>query len=535
MSQFSKISNLHDGTDRWRICGRVVRKWNVFHKIAPSDLFCITMILVDEEGNKIQASMLNKSLLDHYRQRLVEGQSYFIANFEVSLNNNQYKATTHPFKITFSQQTFVKDEVANIPPYKFDFLPLSEIMKQTESSYIDYLFDAVGLVTSIGGLEEYRKDNETKNKLRMVLSDNEGHDVECILFDECSTNAFMNHLEITDHPAVAVFNLARIGFSEDGRPQICSSFNATRVSFNPSIKEVKDLILSAKDRSPVIGSSSQFSQSQSTTPTVTSMMNNNRRISIAEIHDQEAEGSFLIFCTVVKLETRHGWTYDGCAKCATKPKEVNESLYCPNCKKKPQSIEPKLKIHYTVADKSRKASVIFWDKLAVQLIQRSAAEMKLILNQEERAYDFPDQLDSIIGKKLLLKLKINQYNKDFPNSSISVTQYTECEDLTGQFNDASQEVNGQGATGITQSGMEDIDCTVVETPAPEKIIASQVVGLDDLTITQIASKLPIKGKRKIACKRISIPQKEVKSNEVLPSSSSSSVQKPMKVIKQEKS
>lgn len=59
----------------------------------------------------------------------------------------------------------------------------------------------------------------------------------------------------------------------------------------------------------------------------------------------------------------------------------------------------------------------------------------------KREYDVPDELDSVLGKKVLLKLKRNEYNARHPSASISVVHYVLCEDLMDQFMDDSQDVS----------------------------------------------------------------------------------------------
>ncbi|XP_028753464.1 uncharacterized protein LOC114713054 [Neltuma alba] len=244
-----------------------------------------------------------------------------------------------------------------------------------------------------------------------------------------------------ENPVVVVISLARVAFSDDGYPQLCSSFSATRVIFNPTLTVVKKLIERSKDKfSPSLTSLSQQMPPQSSQPSASTMMRNNRRMDISDIENEAGEEAFIITCKVIKLETRHGWTYDGCSKCASKPKDDNGSLHCSLCKKKPVLVEPKLKVHYVVEDHSGKTSVIFWDKLAVQLFKKNALEMKLTLIQEQREYDFLFELDELVGKRMILKLKLNDYNRKHPHSSISVVQYTLCEDLIEQFTKASAEV-----------------------------------------------------------------------------------------------
>ena len=41
----------------------------------------------------------------------------------------------------------------------------------------------------------------------------------------------------------------------------------------------------------------------------------------------------------------------------------------------------RMKVHYLVGDDSGTASVIFWDRLAMQLIGKSARELKLKLDE----------------------------------------------------------------------------------------------------------------------------------------------------------
>lgn len=181
-----------------------------------------------------------------------------------------------------------------------------------------------------------------------------------MLFDECSTNSFVNYVENTKTPIIAVVLLARIGFSEEGRLQVYSSFNATKVQFKPCIKEVKDIIEGAKDcLSPVVSFLSQNMTPMTSQSSTSSMMHNTPIIDISQIPDQEADTSFLIKCTIIKLDTHYGWLYSGYAKCATKTKDQNGTLYCPTCKKQPESVESKLKIHYAVEDDTGKATVIF--------------------------------------------------------------------------------------------------------------------------------------------------------------------------------
>ncbi|XP_028787093.1 uncharacterized protein LOC114743047 [Neltuma alba] len=475
MVRMSLIKNLHDGTDRWSIIVRVMRKWNIYQKNTPGDVFGVTMLLLDEDGTTIQATVLNRNIMARYKTNIVEGNTYLFANFIVSQNGNQYRASTHPFKITFTPQTFFADHNVSLPAYSYSFFPISEILKATPEHHVQHLFDVMAFVKAMGTLEEFRRDNETKSKLRMILTDARENDIECVLFDDCAIDAFMAQLQNTETPVVGLFNLARIGFSEDG---------------------------------------------------------------VGE--------SFVVKCTVKKLETYHGWTYDGCSKCAAKTRLEGTSVMCPICKKVPDAIEPKLRIHYMVEDDTGSASLIFWDKQAIQLINKSTTELKLLMQQDNRpAYDFPDELEDPVGKVLLVKMKLNEYNKKHPTSAISVGQFTICEDLMDQFMDANVEVgevNARNANNDSQDVPSLVEITDNQdshenvSPVIPQPAAPQNNELEDVTLVKLANQVtPVTNRvrRRSAIKRNVGVDVSASSSQSLPTKDSEA-ERVYKVIKKEK-
>ncbi|XP_028758468.1 uncharacterized protein LOC114717495 [Neltuma alba] len=266
----------------------------------------------------------------------------------------------------------------------------------------------------------------------MILVDAEGNRIQASVLNRTLLNQFMEtpvkgrvyffaNFENRDTPIVVVLNLTRVGFVKDGQPQICSSFTATRVLFNPPLPDVDDFIEIAKEKaSPVMTCLTQPIPTQSGQPSVDSILRNNRRIDIAELKNQRTDEPFMISCVVMKLETRHGWTYDGCSKCSSKPKLEDANVYGLTCKKILEALEPKYDD----------------DKLAVQLFNNNAAKMKVTL----------EKLDELVGKIMILKLKLNDYNKRYPSSSISALQYTN--DVANDNNTTEVNVNEDVEDGV---------------------------------------------------------------------------------------
>ncbi|XP_028799908.1 uncharacterized protein LOC114755206 isoform X1 [Neltuma alba] len=334
-------------------------------------------------------------------------------------------------------RTYVKEREADIPEYSYNFLPISEIIELTRQNNIDYLIDVIGFVTTVGSLEECHFNSETNNRIRLTLSDNLENSVSCVLYDECATNVCMTDFTKMDAPVVILIQLARIGFDEKGKVEICSAFHATKISFNMNYPEVRQFIESAKTfPSPTISTISASVASQTSNPFESTLLSSHPLIPIADIPKQSVDDFFLIKCKVIKLETTHDWKYEACTRCGCKPKEEAGKKTCLSsvCRKRPLYFEWKMRVHYTVEDESGRVVVAFFDKLVREFVGKTLAQLEEELIKKERHYDFPEDLDILVGKTLLLKLKLKKYNAEFPNSSISVSSYTHIADLMDEFN-----------------------------------------------------------------------------------------------------
>ncbi|XP_028774119.1 uncharacterized protein LOC114731162 [Neltuma alba] len=313
-------------------------------------------------GSTIQASVLNKNLHARFQHNIIEGQSYLFANFVDTPNVSQYRATNTPYKITITPHTYVVDRITSTPLYSYSFYPLHHIKESNEKNAVTHLIDVLAFVKSIGTLKEFHKDKEDKHRLRMLLIDEESslneNEVECLLYDNCAVDAYMAQTQNNNSPVVALLNLVRVGFLEE-----------------------------AQKGSPMMGILSQSMPSQLSHTSRSSNPHRHKRISIADVVNQPVGETFVINCVIHKLETTYGWLYDGCGKCGSKLRDENNTITCPGRQKKPDSIEPKLKVHYAVKDDTGTTSVIFWDKHASELINKSVAELKAIYLKEQSVKD----------------------------------------------------------------------------------------------------------------------------------------------------
>ncbi|KAI9083802.1 hypothetical protein K1719_034270 [Acacia pycnantha] len=141
-------------------------------------------------------------------------------------------------------------------------------------------------------------------------------------------------------------------------------------------------------------------------------------------------------------------------------------------------------------------------------------------------FTFPKEMEQFVERKILLKIELNRYNNDHPNSSVSVATYVECVDLNDDFNEVASVVQVGGPSALAIE--ENKDIVYVKNATVEAIVrgyrdychaCSQLLYVE-LEEVSISHKKPV--------------GENSKSESVVPSSPSKTYAKPNKSIKKEK-
>ncbi|KAG2304091.1 hypothetical protein Bca52824_032742 [Brassica carinata] len=144
--EYSPISQLNSSKKEWKIRVLVLRIWNYFSKYKPDVVLGMEVILVDEKGDRIQASVKQR-LIKKYKDELKEGEYLDVMNFEVLGNNGEYRGTTHPYKINFIYTTYAKtsEMIPNLS--RFNLSPFPDILSlpNVDDAFIDILGEIVGM------------------------------------------------------------------------------------------------------------------------------------------------------------------------------------------------------------------------------------------------------------------------------------------------------------------------------------------------------------------------------------------------------
>ncbi|PNY06911.1 replication factor A protein [Trifolium pratense] len=154
---FDSVVDLVPGKDSIRIKVRVLRLWKVSAFLNPSETSSIEMVLVDEKGGKIHAS-IKKQFLYMFQSKIEEGEVYKMSYFSVDPQID-----------------------SDIGEYALSLISLAEV----RSHVIDYEFlvDVIGLLTGIYAEREYVRDGKITKMVVLELTDSTGK-CECALFGD---------------------------------------------------------------------------------------------------------------------------------------------------------------------------------------------------------------------------------------------------------------------------------------------------------------------------------------------------------------
>ncbi|KAJ1396506.1 Nucleic acid-binding, OB-fold [Sesbania bispinosa] len=169
---FDSIKDIKEGMQALRLKVRVVRVWEVCQRDNPSNVFSLEIVLVDAEGERIQAS-IRKAMIRKFRDSIVEGVVYKMVYFSILESNvSEYRASFHPFKLLFQPRTrIIRTESEVIPRFGIQ-AKTSEELRETNGES-DYMFDFIGLLTAVGEEKEFTKFGRPIRVLEIELGTSE--------------------------------------------------------------------------------------------------------------------------------------------------------------------------------------------------------------------------------------------------------------------------------------------------------------------------------------------------------------------------
>ncbi|MCH83710.1 replication factor A protein, partial [Trifolium medium] len=166
---YSKLRDVAVGKFPLSLRVRVIRLWTVKSNLIPGQDNSIEMVLIDEKGSKIHATV-RRHLIHLFKGVLIEGGAYDLSIFSVVDSYGICRPTKHLCRIFFQSTTLL--ERVDCQVIKQNGLSLMDI-GQINSHRCDnnYLVDLMGVMSGISSQNEFIKNGQPLKMIVIELSD----------------------------------------------------------------------------------------------------------------------------------------------------------------------------------------------------------------------------------------------------------------------------------------------------------------------------------------------------------------------------
>ncbi|XP_019227833.1 PREDICTED: uncharacterized protein LOC109209110 [Nicotiana attenuata] len=205
-----------------------VRLWEVPDRFNPDTTFSIELVLQDEKGDRIHAS-IGKSVLHLFKTQINELGLHLMANFIVCQNKERFNTTKHRLRLTFTQWTTVAEIIDPLFPMNiFDMRPYHQLINKVDVNESE-LFDVIGEIINFSEVHTQEKGKISRKCMDIELEDDERNKLSTTFWGE-----------FVDHVLPHLLNSYSVR----------NTLNASKLWINPTFPqsdEFKTRLLSVRD------------------------------------------------------------------------------------------------------------------------------------------------------------------------------------------------------------------------------------------------------------------------------------------------
>ncbi|XP_072057031.1 replication protein A 70 kDa DNA-binding subunit B-like isoform X1 [Arachis hypogaea] len=440
---FDAISKIVPPREAWRLKVRVIRAWIVPSFENPDSPNSMELILVDENSNKIQAT-IRKQLINRFKDNIIEGNCYKMCYFSVVPNHGSYRATKHEFKLTFLFRTIVTtlpDDI--IPRVCFTLYPFEEILQMSQDH--DYLVDVIGLLTLVGEEKSYDKDGKTIKMVVVELSSQKfvasllsyfsiwfsfifcfiyflcynllcficRMVLRCALFGEYVDQ--LNHFLSSGYveQPVVILQLAKVKLFR-GQPGLQNVMKATKIYLNPDLAVVVDFRKSVVEQG-INGTQPLFIANEGKTISLEDdFMRLTKKSTIDELQENKEDGTFVILGTITDVVEEGCWWYSTCV-CGKTVHPESGVYFCDMCMHHVTNVIPRYRLKVVVSDETGQGIFVLFDRETTYLVKKTCGDLFNEVHKDSKVLcgdDYPIIFRNLEGKKVLLKVDTKSLGVD---------------------------------------------------------------------------------------------------------------------------
>ncbi|XP_013658329.1 replication protein A 70 kDa DNA-binding subunit-like [Brassica napus] len=222
-ASLTPVKDLKPFKTKWRSQVKVLHSWLQNTGFGGETL---QMVLTDEQGEKISATCKRNHILSVQR-KLPLGKWRVLTTFSVSQASGQYRPTSHPYKITISDETVISN--SDLIEYSI-FLSLpryEDIIDGTLKT--NFLIDVMGKIVSLEPVQTIQVKGQERKKVQFRLLDANGKDLACCLWGKYAEK--MEAYVEREQPLICLIRVLI------GEVQITNAFDASIVYLDPTMEK----------------------------------------------------------------------------------------------------------------------------------------------------------------------------------------------------------------------------------------------------------------------------------------------------------
>ncbi|XP_076911902.1 replication protein A 70 kDa DNA-binding subunit B-like [Bidens hawaiensis] len=363
------------------------------------------MVLVDEKGNKMRASMLTKIFLK-FGTKVKLNSTLLITNTFLADLKPYERILGHKNKISFNLTTkmFSVDDFIG-EPFAFSFESFEDINANKFKEFDTV--DVIGCDTSWEPISSFGKKGPNDMKMTLKVKDNHNREINVTLFGDYAKqmDAF-----ITKHPdAYDVVIILQFG-----EPSVSNNYYVSKLFIDEDIPAI-NVFKQSVENGGALSSSRQRSISSSSVCMVNEDFLERTPFNlIAEIEIDKIK-LVIILATIVYIPPVQEWHYFACGRCLKllklKSDESNDdNLYeclTEGCKDKSLLPVSRFRIHIRVRDTIGTISLTLWDKEAFKILNVTAESL---VEETKGSFNIPTVFNTLLQRKYAFKIDIKEYN-----------------------------------------------------------------------------------------------------------------------------
>ncbi|QHN78371.1 Replication factor-A carboxy-terminal domain protein [Arachis hypogaea] len=446
------VNKINPEKEAWNLKVRVIRLWTVptfTGQLLPNSM---EMILVDESGCKIQATV-RKTMIYRFKQLLSEMVEYM---------------------------TTVRDAICDfIPKSALTISPFTELLKTKEDS--DFLVDVVGLLVSVSEEKEYDKDGKKMKMAMMELAENE---IQCALFGEYvdELNQFLSS-GYAEQPVV-VLQLAKVKVFRglyhvnfiSGRVKLQNVMFASKLGFNLDIPEVAAFQKSASQPIGIVGSGKNIRIEED-------FMKLTPRCTVKSLDDNNWAGTFVVLAKIAEIVEDSPWWCSACV-CGRGVQVESGIYFCQFCNIHVTNVTPRFKVKVLVEDSTGISIFVLFDCEASYLLNKTCAQL---FEQHLKDIDvvFGTQspiFQEIVGKTMLFKVLSRPVGMEKFKGTYPVRRVCDDAAIVGMFELSGSDLSPENV-GFIPKGEGSFG-------KPSKVTKSPNLGLTPSSCSKLFAGLP---------------------------------------------